>query len=100
MSPPLDEEFFLERGCQRAIFPVVSQAIPVSLRVSHTYGTILPRTAKKYVSVYLTEEQLQVLQKAAEEQHRSLSNYLLALGLERAAELQGKPSVRKNTAEA
>jgi uncharacterized protein (DUF1778 family) len=55
----------------------------------------LPRTAKKYVSVYLTEEQLQVLQKAAEEQHRSLSNYLLALGLERAAELS-KPGKTTN----
>jgi uncharacterized protein (DUF1778 family) len=56
----------------------------------------LPRTAKKYVSVYLTEEQLELLHKAAEEQHRSLSNYLLALGLERAAELQSKSTKSSN----
>jgi uncharacterized protein (DUF1778 family) len=41
----------------------------------------------KMVAVYVTEEQKRKLEKAAALQHRSLSNYLLVNGLEKAEEL-------------
>lgn len=48
----------------------------------------MPRASNlKMLAVYATEDQIDRLKKAAELEHRSLSNYLLVLGLERADEL-------------
>lgn len=47
----------------------------------------MARTNLKTVSVYVTEEQADILARAAARETRSLSNYLLALGLEKAEEL-------------
>jgi uncharacterized protein (DUF1778 family) len=45
----------------------------------------------KAVSVYATEEQAAALQAAADAENRSLSNFLLVEGLERAKELGYEP---------
>lgn len=45
------------------------------------------RTNLKTLSVYVTEEQYDLLSKAAAKDRRSLSNFLLSEGLERAEEL-------------
>lgn len=42
----------------------------------------MPRTNLKAVSVYATDEQMQLIQKAAENAMRPVSNYLLVLALE------------------
>lgn len=47
----------------------------------------MARQRLKNVSVYATEEQADLLTRAAALEHRSLSNYLLRLGVERAEEL-------------
>jgi len=47
----------------------------------------MPRVGLKTVSVYVTEEQAEILRRAAEARNRSLSNYLLDLGLSDAKEL-------------
>lgn len=41
----------------------------------------------KMISVYATEEQAELLSKAAGQDNRSVSNFLLTLGIERAKEL-------------
>lgn len=47
----------------------------------------MARTNLKSVSVYLNEAQMKGLTKAAQLENRSVSNYLLNLGLERAVDL-------------
>lgn len=47
----------------------------------------MARTNLKPVSVYMTEEQWKTLTDAAALENRSLSNFLLTLGLQRAEEM-------------
>lgn len=54
----------------------------------------MPRVGLKTVSVYVTETQAEILRLAAEKRNRSLSNYLLDLGLTDAKEL-GIPEKQK-----
>lgn len=47
----------------------------------------MARTKLNPISVYATDEQLKMLKRAADLEHRSLSNFLLSQGLEKAREM-------------
>jgi hypothetical protein len=69
----------------------VSAAVPhlgsAFQRPPAIHGGLMARAKLKNVSVYATEDDVAVLTRAAELERRSLSNYLLTLGLQRAEEL-------------
>lgn len=51
----------------------------------------MARTDLNPISVYANDEQLSVLKKAAALEHRSLSNFLLTTGLEKARDMGIRP---------